>query len=474
MFDSALVRIDGWRLATANASDRRAWVRLFVAVLPIFLLAAHYANVSVDTSSAFIPAWHLVHHGNLWLEGMRHPPYWSIHSGGHLVSNRTPGVILVNVPGYLLLWFLGPVPLGGAVTAAVLTAGTVATLYVVGRRLSSPDVALATALIAAFGTSLWSIASAEIWTHTVDAFCIALAMLFLTRSRYLAAGIMLGVGSMARPHLIVIAAVLGLYLAFHQRSLRPAVAVGVGTVPGFAALLLLNHAVFGYWTLSGYGSYVTQNLTSAAGGGAPASGSGALLAAGHYLSNVTGFLISPLCGLLLYLPLALLLIAGLRPAWRHAPGWCRGMLLGGVAYTLVQLKINSYVGGAAFYGYRLATELVVCAIPLAVFAYKDWAVRRPWRVVTVKSLAVASVVVQAVGVTCYDIAASAPVKSWPSDFFAAYNHSPLVATTIVAGGVAAAWLWVHCSAALTPVAAPACGEEGSAGLTRAPATAAAM
>ena len=27
------------------------------------------------------------------------------------------------------------------------------------------------------------------------------------------------------------------------------------------------------------------------------------------------------------------------------------MVLGGVAYTLLQLKINSYVGGAAFYGY---------------------------------------------------------------------------------------------------------------------------
>src|SRR5437870_933417 len=168
MPDFVLARASGWRHSTAMASERRAWLRVFLVVLPVFLLTAHYAGVSVDTSSAFIPAWHLVHHGNLWLEGMRHPPYWSIHSGSHLVSNRTPGVILVNAPAYLFLYFLGPVPLGGAITAAVLTAGTVATLYLVVRRLGSPDIALATALVAAFGTSLWSIASAEIWTHTVD------------------------------------------------------------------------------------------------------------------------------------------------------------------------------------------------------------------------------------------------------------------------------------------------------------------
>jgi hypothetical protein len=439
VLDSVLDRIDRWRLRTAAASDRRAWLRVFALVLPVFLFTAHFAMVSVDTSSAFVPAWHLVHHGNLWLEGMRHPPYWSIHSGGHLVSNRTPGVILVNVPAYLLLFFLGPVPLGGALTAAGLTAATVATLYLVVRRLSSPDAALATALVAALGTSLWSIASAEIWTHTVDAFCLGLAMLFLTRGRHLAAGVVIGVGTTARPHLIVIAVVLGLYLAAHHRSLRPAVAVGLGSAPGFATLLVLNHAVFGRWTLSGYGSYVTQSLTSA--GGATGHG-GALASAERYVSNAAGFLVSPLCGLLLYLPVALLLIAGFRPAWRAAPAWCRGMLLGGMAYTLVQLKINSYVGGAAFYGYRLATELVVCAAPLAVFAYKEWAVRRPWRTVTAKALAVLSVVIQAVGVTCYDIARSAPVKPWPSDFVAAYGHRPAVATAIVIGGIAAAWLWI--------------------------------
>ena len=111
----------------------------------------------------------------------------------------------------------------------------------------------------------------------------------------------------------------------------------------------------------------------------------------------------------------------------------------------------------------LATELIVCACPLSVFAYTHWAVRRPWRVVTAKSLAVASVAIQAVGVTCYDIAKSAPVKRWPSDFVAAFGNSPLMATTIVIGGLAATWLWV---ARRSPVSAAGpgatCGKEGSA------------
>ena len=440
MRDAITSRIGRWRDKTATASDRRAWLRVFLLVLPIFVLTAHYAVVSVDTLSSYVPAWHFVHHGNLWLEDMENPPYWSVDGAHHLVSNRTPGVILVNVPVYLLLFFLGPVPLGGALTAALLTAATVATLYVVARRLSSPNVALAVAMVAAFGTSLWSVASAEIWTHTVDALCLAVAMLFLTRNRYLAAGAVIGLASTARPHLIVVAAVLGLYLAFHHRSLRPAVVVGVGSAPGFAALLLLNHAVYGRWTVSGYAGYVTQNLTTGSVSSSPGQ-TGVSAMAEHYLSNIGGFLFSPLCGVLLYLPAALLVIVALRPAWRAAPAWCRGMLLGGVAYSLVQLKINSYVGGAAFYGYRLATELVICACPMAVFAYTHWASQRQWRVSAVKSLAVASVVIQAVGVTCYDLARSAPVKPWASDFLAAFANSPLIATTVVIGGISAATLW---------------------------------
>ena len=433
--------ISGWRARTSAASDGRAWLRVFMLVLPVFLLTAHYAVVSVDTLSSYVPAWHFVHHGNLWLEDMKHPPYWSVQEAHHLVSNRTPGVILVNVPVYLLLFFLGPVPLGGALTAAMLTAATVATLYVVARRVGSPDVALGVSMIAAFGTSLWSVASAEIWTHTVDALCLAVAMLFLTRNRYLAAGAVIGLSSTARPHIIVVAAVLGLYLAFHHRSLRPAVAVGVGSAPGFTSLLLLNHAVYGRWTVSGYAGYVTQNLTSAGGGSGGSGRAGLLAMAEHYLSNISGFLFSPLCGVLLYLPVSLLLVVAVRPAWRAAPAWCRGLLLGGVAYSLVQLKINSYVGGAAFYGYRLATELVICACPMAVFAYTHWAAQRHWRVTAVKSLAMASVVIQAVGVTCYSLARSAPVKPWTSDFVAAFTNSPLLATTVVLGGISATMLW---------------------------------
>ena len=438
MRDLVLSRISHWRTRTASAGDARAWLRVFLLILPVFVLTAHYAVVSVDTSSAYVPAWHLVHHGNLWLEDMKHPPYWSVHAADHLVSNRTPGVILVNIPVYVLLYFLGPVPLGGALTAAMLTAATVATLYVVARRLASPNVALATAFVAAFGTSLWSVASAEIWTHTVDALCLALAMLFLTRNRYLAAGAVIGVGSLARPHLVIVAAVLGLYLTYHHRSLRPALWVGAGSVPGFTALLLLNRVIYARWTVSGYGGYVTQNLT---GGGGSTGHTGLPAMAEQYLSNVGGFLFSPLCGVLLYLPVALLLVVALRPAWRGTPAWCRGMLLGGVAYSLVQLKINSYVGGAAFYGYRLATELVICACPMTVSAYVHWATRRQWRIVTVKTLATASVMIQAVGVTCYDLARSAPVKPWASDFLAAYANKPLIATAVVIGGVSAASLW---------------------------------
>ena len=422
-----------WRASLESAaSDRRAWLAVFVAVLPVYLLTAHYAAVSVDTASAVAPAWQLVHHGNVWVEHMHPRPYWSVPAGSHMASNRMPGVELVNVPFVALLYWLGPSQVPGALTAAVLTAATVGFLFLLFRRLTTPRLALVATAFMAFGTSLWTIASAEIWTHTVDALCLAVAMYAVSRQRFVWAGVAFAVAITARPHVALIALVVGAGMAWSRRSLRVLLAIGVPATVGLTALLTWNHLIFSTTSVSGgYAPYAESHLTQTSAGSL------------HFVAvNVLGFLVSPQRGLVMFLPLAALLVLGARAAWREAPSWVRAFAAGGVAYTLLQLKINDFGGGDAFYGYRLATELVVAAAPLAVVACRSWVQLRGWRLRQARALAAVSVGLQAVGAFAFVIprsSASAPWRASPIvDALAARPAVALLLLLLTFGS--AAWL----------------------------------
>jgi hypothetical protein len=320
-------------------------------------------------------------------------PFWAVPAGDHLASNRMPGTELVNVPFVAALFWLKPSVVPAALTAATLTAATVGFLFLAFRRLAAPRLAVICTLTAAFGTSLWTISSAEVWPHTVDALCLSLAMYALARNRPLWAGAALSVAITARPHMAVVALVLGLTLGWATRSWRAIVAVGGPATAGLAGVVLWNDLVFGHLSVSGgYPSYASDNLTGKTGNNIDG-----------LLANVAGFFVSPQRGLFVFFPLAVLLVVGARAAWRHAAPWVRCMAVAGVAYSLVQLKINSFSGGDAFYGYRLATELVICTAPLAVVAVSSWVLQREWRWRLGRSLAAASVGLQAVGAFAFDI-----------------------------------------------------------------------
>jgi hypothetical protein len=410
------------RSVAPGASDRRAWLAVFLGVLPIYLLTAHYGHSSVDTQSSVLPAWQLVHHGNIWVEHLDPRVYWAVPSGDHLVSNRMPGTVLVNLPFVALLYWLGPSLVPSALTAAFLTAAAVGVLFLVFRRLTDQRSAVLATAVMALGTSLWTIAAAEAWTHTVDALCLALAMYAMSRGRPLWAGIAFAAAITARPHVAVVALVLGIGLAIAGRSLRPMLAVGIPSAIGLAAVIGWNGLVFGGTSVTGgYDSYVSTNLTETSGS------STSFLA-----SNFLGFLFSPQRGLFVFLPIAALLLFGMRAGWREAAPWVRLMALGGVAYTLVQLRINGY-GGDAFYGYRLATELVVCTAPLAVLACRSWVAARSWRVQLGAVLAVLSIGLQAVGAFAFDLprssSAAAPWRSSP--ILDAFNARPALAFLVL-------------------------------------------
>jgi alpha-1,2-mannosyltransferase len=69
-------------------------------------------------------------------------------------------------------------------------------------------------------------------------------------------------------------------------------------------------------------------------------------------------------------PLALLLVPALVRSWRSIPDWSRSLLVGGLAYTLVNTAMNTFTGGDGFYGYRYGLELLACAAPALALSHE--------------------------------------------------------------------------------------------------------
>lgn len=354
--------------AIRNDSLRDRWLWLLVAtpVGVIYLLCAHWSVVSTDATAAAWPAWSLVHHGTLHLDAIPELPAnpWFVSANGHVVSSRMPGVVLVSAPlQAMLAWTTFSAVTVATITAVLLTAAAVATMAVLMRHLASACAAIVAAAVLAFGTSLWTIAGAELWTHGPDALCLSAALLALHRRRHRWASIFLAYSVLTRPHLALVVLVIGVTLAVQSRQWRQLAIFGVPAAAALALVALYNQYLFGRPSIAG-GTYAYAS-DNALGGSTGGVGSSALH---EWLVNTAGLLASPLRGLFFYAPIVILCGFGLRAAWKVAPSWCKGTALGGLAYLLLQARINTFAGGGSFYGSRLTIEPLVLWTPLLFLA----------------------------------------------------------------------------------------------------------
>ncbi len=363
---SRFERATAWTLTTS----RRSYTVVFLVALTLYGLTAHYLGHQVnDTQAVSWPAWNFVHHGTFMLEHAKGVPVndWIYPANGHIVAGRMMGVILIGVPVCALLWWTGMTPAAcNGASAAVLTAVTIALLFGTFRKLAPGRSALAAAAVVAFGTPLWSVAAAETWPQTGDALILSLMLFFLSRDRVGWAGISLAPALMVRPHVAIVALIMGLGLAARSRSLRPVLSFGVPAGISLALLMLWNHWYFGIWNL--LGAYHTQVNTLVT----PTTGSSDLL-------NAAGAFFTPTQGLLVFTPVIALALLWMAKGWRKAPSWTALALVAGVVYELVQLRLDNYTGGGGFYGSRLTLELMVLSAPLAVACYQPWSAGHPWR-----------------------------------------------------------------------------------------------
>jgi hypothetical protein len=351
------------RVHLPNIGNGLLWFAVFAPLLIIYVATS---NVNADAQSpdpvaAALPAWHFAAFHTLHLDTVISSNLWIVVSHHHLVSNRQPGVIFFGIPFYLLLGH-GPAfsMFPADVAAGTAAAGAVAFMTLAIREVIGTRAALITAAVMAFGTATWSVSADTLWPHGPDQFFLAMALYLMARNRRFAASCAIALSVFVRAHLAVVALVAGVYLAIKQRSWRPLAVFGGPSVVALAGVLTYDHWAFGSWSLNGgYGGYPT----------------GALLGeVGSRVSlpvNIYGALFSYDRGLVIWCPVALICLVGGRAAWRQAPDWIRIGVLGGVAYLLIQLKMNFFSGGDRFWSYRLTLETLTLLTPLLALGGRE-------------------------------------------------------------------------------------------------------
>ena len=412
-----------WRKPTA----------LFVASFVVYAITSSRRIVSLDVETAYLAAWRITSAGVPWIDGLALPQLdghplrhvWIIEeaANGHTVIGRSPGVVAAGLPAY---WLSGSDTFSmwpGALTAALLTALALVFFFLALRpRLGDRHALLASAVFG-FATPVWSVSANGIWPHTLTVLGICGMAWAASRERWWLVGLFGGVALWGRLHVALIVAVVGVLIGWRRRD--PLVTVRVALASGAA---LLGTCAWSRWM---YGSW---DPTSSYDAGAF---TGYADAHRFDLVNQLGFWISPDRGILVWTPVIVLLLPALARSWRSLPDWSRALLLGGLAYSLVQLTFNRFSGGYAIYGYRIGLEMLAASAPALAFASTRIGPVARRLIGPVLGIQVFAILVGA----CIESFFVIPEEVWQRNAFAnALVVAPLLFAPLVPLAVLAGWL----------------------------------
>ncbi len=252
-----------------------------------------------------------------------------------------------------------------ALTASLLVSLAGSLVFLAARRTLSMSRALAVATGFGLGTGLWPTASQTLWQHETAIVGLALAVYGLISlhlgafGRYRGAafvGIGLGLAGASRLQLAPAVIVLLIGLAVSS-GWRTALLSTILTATIVVPVLVANHLWFG--TVLGAGP-VLEALHEKV---HASSGSFSLSAEGF-----AGLLISPSRGLLIFSPVVLVTLAGLRgmfkEGWRSPAAWC---LLAALSEFLLYGSYVVWWGGHT-YGPRYMLDILPLLVPAAIMA----------------------------------------------------------------------------------------------------------
>jgi hypothetical protein len=376
-------------------------IALFAVLLAAYLLAYNGEVQASDELSMFCVTHSLVTRGTTTTDAIR---WMGLHQGaygpdGHLYSKYGLGTSLAAAP-LVALARLPLLDLGAVRTAALLNsfltalAGLLLLWYVIQLGYGE-GIALAAGLLYGLAT-LAAAYSPSFFSEPLSALSLLAAGTLLlrfrttARTRYaLLAGAALGVALLTRIANGLVVPLFGAVLLascrsgrspglrrWMVRSWRPALAFTLPLISGALVVAAYNLARFGDPLQTGYHALETFS--------------------NPWLEGLVGLLFSPGKGLFLYSPVLILAVASF-PAFlrRHR---AEALLAGGIpaAYALLYASWFAWHGGHAW-----GPRFLVPALPFLVLALVPsltWASQSPWRKLLVGVLALASGLVQVLGV----------------------------------------------------------------------------
>ncbi|MBZ5542768.1 MAG: hypothetical protein LAO07_03705 [Acidobacteriia bacterium] len=349
-----------------------------VPLLGLLLVLIYNANLrpiaSLDTVPTRLLPFSLILRGNVYLDDWIQPylgvkvegfgVYFVRRAHGHWVSRYPILLPVLITPLYLVpAWWVSAQPpalSGQALTlvaetmeklaASAIAALSVVVLYLALRKVSSAAHSLLVGLIYGLASNTWAISSQALWRQGMTELCFALLLWSLlrgpdARGSPFWAGLSVALAAANKPAYVIFAALLFIYFARHHRRglwqfCAPLFVIGV-------LVLIYNISVLGKvfgglpfpvsWPQE---KYMTSHFQ--------ASTVGAL----------TGLLLSPSRGLLIYSPWVVFSLWGAVRLWKaKALDWGRYILIGVVIVLILHARYTDWWGGHCF-GPRYLTDLM--------------------------------------------------------------------------------------------------------------------
>lgn len=368
-------------------SDGSFFIAVVAVLIAFYIPTAKFDDpYHIDAAANIFTAWSLATQQTPFLDGFADLTENDFESPGHHiitglddrpVSKYPPGAPLLAAPFYLfspgapvetvkhmvdegeIHGYVYPVPslVPGALVAAISSAVGVAALGVVIKRRHGWQIAAISVLGLGLGTTIWSIAANMLWQHGPNIMWLGLGLLAVDSSRFVLAGWGFAAAILTRPQTAVAIGVIGLLVAWKQRSVRTLAGIGLPAACGLFLYAYFNLKVFGEIVPHPAGGYWLANPTSGA----------------SYAEGLLRTFIDPERGVLLWTPVVGLAIPRLRQSWRNADALTKAAALAAIVYLLMQLRGNIWSGGDNFYAYRYAIEPLFLSTLLLVPAIAAFA-----------------------------------------------------------------------------------------------------
>ncbi|MDQ6894497.1 MAG: hypothetical protein M3167_17705 [Acidobacteriota bacterium] len=372
--------------------------RLFLVaafLIPFVVFLAGPYRGSGDTEPAELLPLSILESGRLDFDrfyGERQDlPYAYRRVHGHVVSSYPIAAGLANVPVFAAARLAGidlyaKRDVLSHATASLLASLSVLFLFLALRRLGRRDgEALFFALLYAFATEVWAVASRGPWQHgpSLLFLCWSFWLILSNNPRRVAlSGLTLGLAVVSRSTDVLLAAGAAAFVLSRRRE-----ALG-----GFLAWAALPAAAIAVYSAAVLGNPLAFGQLYRSGG-----------FGGRILPGIAGILASPSRGLFVFSPVLLAALPGLRSAARSrsdAAALVRWLAAGATAVLLLSSSWGMWWGGASF-GYRIVLDVVPVLVLLAAFpARPPWKGSRAGAAAFVLLLA-ASVFVEVLGVAAY-------------------------------------------------------------------------